>query len=97
MKTKMSLEDKDKIIQLVLDNRAWYERYMKNNSVVFTEILSTCPLNNKHYLCGMLFPKWSRIVRPYKRHLEIDELCPCGHYSKGYVKRRMKKLFPELY
>ena len=64
---------------------------IKHNRKCYDEkenyVLETCPFGYKCYTCRQLFPKWEH------SHLK----CPCGYYGKGYVKRRMKLLFPELY
>ena len=39
-------------------------------------------------MCKDIFPTY----RGTRKHG-----CPCDHFSKGYVRRRMKLLFPELY
>ena len=85
MKTKMSLEDRADIIKMVLENRADFEE-----SIGARHLLETCPFDLECSTCGVIFPKWGGMTKSPHR-------CPCGSMGNSYVKRRMKRLFPELY
>ena len=79
--------DREKIIDEIKRGR----KYIKNpfKSCSFER---SCPET-----CGSIFPRFKRTIREESIVDWLNGDCPCNFYSKGYVKRRMKKLFPELY
>jgi len=85
MKTKLDRGDREEVIKMVLGNRADFEE-----SIVARHLLGTCPFDMECFVCDRIFPKWGHVRRGAHK-------CPCGSMGVSYVKRRMKKLFPELY
>ena len=77
--------DRDKIIEAVKGNRINCIYPMKR-----------CPFSREcEESCELIFEGYKKRIL-YGNDFRNDQ-CPCDLYKKGYVKRRMKQLFPELY
>ena len=61
-------------------------RAIKENRGEYDDPLNECPFPSCSDFCYLIFPKWAE---------RIHTTCPCGDMGRSYIKRRMKKLFPE--
>ena len=86
---EISIVLEDFILESVMENRRIYE-------ITGVESFRLCPFKGKCFVCSTLFPKWHREDESKGSH-NIFKVHPCDYYGKGYVRRRMKKLFPKLY
>ena len=76
--------------KMSLEDRVEIVKMVLENRVEEGTSMYSCPFMLDCSICGRIFPKWSRVKR-------FAHKCPCGAMGPYYVKRRMKKLFPELY
>ena len=89
---EISIVLEDFILESVCENRLQYSGLPAYDR----RIIRLCPFKGKCFVCSTLFPKWHREDESKGSH-NIFKVHPCDYYGKGYVRRRMKEMFPKLY